>query len=556
MVLDQETILTCSRAASFQRGQKYYLEGRVRNLVFDGTACLANVIGNTRYSVQLNLSTLEGTCDCYAFDGSTWCKHMVAVGLATSQPSLSDCGNTTIKQEKANLSEAAYTLQGMIEQAETDKLRVALLLVVDRLPESYDLINGIFNPELFSTEQDIVQAVKNYLRPVRSARNWQRLMEAELLAQAQLDTLTQVVAVSETSAKGLLAAAQYVYEQLESIDDSDGTLQDASYSLCRRAIEIVNDRPDFEPVLYWAMSNKSDLPLEAYILEVGNKLIVEKLISRLDKHILKRDKELVNIGQDNALYLLLHYFAGKGDKRLLDLLSENSINQNTKNLAMVGYYEALGEWDEVVKRLWPLKDTFQQKSLLKRALSETNQFDKLIDLQLEEAAHTQDIKSELVKLEHLLKQSTSTDQLSEIIERLIKDSRLRLDQRTLLLMEQKRFKEVAELLIQALDWPKDQVLWTSWTDVPGLVFYLVRQLQAVAPEISVDVWKALFRKEAEKVGHTTNYLNFQEEGNALMKLGAIKFVSTKATNIIKSYPTRKKLVSICQSWLNTTTIQP
>jgi len=550
MVLDQATILVCSRAASFQRGQEYYLEGRVRNLVFDGIVCSANVNGSTRYSVKINLSTLEGTCDCYAFDGSTWCKHMVAVGLSVSQPNLNDQDNLTTGQSQANSRGTTNTLQDMIEQADIDKLRATLLLVVDRLPESYDLINAIFDPGLFSTEQDIIKAAKDYLRSVRSARNWQRLTEAQLLAHEQLDTLAQVVPGTETSVKGLLEAAQYVYKQLESIDDSDGTLQDACYSLGHRAIEIVNDHHDFEPALYGAMSKKSDLPLEAYILEVGDKFVTEKLISRLDKHILKRDEELVNIDQENALYLLIHHFASKGDERLLELLSENSVNKNTKNSVMVSYYEALGEWDKVVKKLWPLRDSYPQKSLLKRALSETKQFDKLIDMQLDEAAHTQDIKGELIKLEHLLKQANKDDQLPDMVERLIADARLRLDQRVWLLMEQKRFKDVAELLIQALNWPKDQIPWVSWTDIPSLVAYLVRQLQVVAPEFSVDVWKELFTQEVDKVGHTTNYLNFQGQGNALMKLGASKLVRDKATSTIKNYPTRKKLVSICQSWLD------
>lgn len=154
---------------------------------------------------------------------------------------------------------------------------------------------------------------------------------------------------------------------------------------------------------------------------------------------------------------------------------------------MVSYHEARGEWDKVVKRLWSLRDVYPQKSLLKRALSETNQFDKLIEMQLDEAARSQDIKGELIKLEHLLKQSNKADELPDLIECLIDDPRLQLDQRVRLLMEQKRFKEVAELLIQALNWPKDQIPWTSWTDMPGLVSYLVRQLQVVAPEISVDV---------------------------------------------------------------------
>ena len=64
MVLDNETSLACSRSASFQRGQKYYRDGRVKKLKSDGVACEATVIGTARYNVKLNLTTLEGTCDC------------------------------------------------------------------------------------------------------------------------------------------------------------------------------------------------------------------------------------------------------------------------------------------------------------------------------------------------------------------------------------------------------------------------------------------------------------------------------------------------------------
>ena len=554
MVLDNETILACSRSASFQRGQKYYLDGRVKQLKSDGVVCEASVIGTARYNVKLNLTTLEGACDCYAFDGLTWCKHMVAVGLAVSQTNVDDDKAITNGEQKNNFQSSAHTLQEMIEHAETSKVSTALKLVADRFPESYDFIEGILNPETFNNEQDILQAAKSYLRPIRYAKDWHRLMEAELLAQEQLNCLTQVVAATETCAKGLLAAAQYVYKQLENIDDSDGILQDACYELCRQAIEIVNKHHDFEPVLYEAMSKSSDLPLEAYLLEAGDELLTEHIISRLDKHILKRDQELANISQDSALYLLMNHFAAKGDKRLLDLLSENPVNKNIKNSAMVTYYESLGEWDEVVQRLWPLKDEYSTpKSLLKRALSETKQFDKLIELQLDETVYTKDIKSELIKLEHLLKQANKNSKLPEITERLINEPRLQLDQRVWILMEQKRFKDISKLLLQALNWQKDQITWSSWSDIANLVSYLNRQLQAVAPEMSVNVWRVLFKQEAEKVAKTTNYLNFQEQGNTLMKLGASKFVRDIASRIIKEHPTRKKLVSICQSWLDTET---
>jgi tetratricopeptide (TPR) repeat protein len=294
------------------------------------------------------------------------------------------------------------------------------------------------------------------------------------------------------------------------------------------------------------MAKKSDLPLEAYILELGDKVISENLITRLDKHILKRDEDLVNIGQDSAMFLLINHFAARGDKRLLDLLSDNTVNENVKNSALVSYYEALGEWDQVVKLLWSEKDRYSDRALLKRALAETNQIDKLIKLQIGELVHSHDIKVDLIKLEHQLKEFNKLDQLPSIIESLIANPNLGLDQRIWLLMEQKRYKEVAKLLIQSIDLPKDPM---SRIYIPSLLNYTVRQLELVDPETSIDVWKAMFKREAEKVNSMTIYVNFQEQGDALMRLGADKFVKDKASSIIKKYPTRKKLVSICESWL-------
>jgi uncharacterized Zn finger protein len=66
--------------AILERGQDYYIEGRVSNLLRNGDSITATVQGSHRYKVSINIQTDTYRCNC-PYEGRM-CKHIAAVCCA------------------------------------------------------------------------------------------------------------------------------------------------------------------------------------------------------------------------------------------------------------------------------------------------------------------------------------------------------------------------------------------------------------------------------------------------------------------------------------------
>ena len=83
-LLEPERLRRLAGEGAYQRGAKYFEEGRVTNLVGLSDRTTAMVEGSHVYRVELRHTPrrLEGSCNCPASDGFDFCKHCVAVALA------------------------------------------------------------------------------------------------------------------------------------------------------------------------------------------------------------------------------------------------------------------------------------------------------------------------------------------------------------------------------------------------------------------------------------------------------------------------------------------
>jgi uncharacterized Zn finger protein len=82
--LNRRMLLELAGERSFERGENYFDEERVRSLVeFEGMLA-ATVEGTEDYRVKLMVgsSGLSFSCECPYADEGNFCKHCVAVGLA------------------------------------------------------------------------------------------------------------------------------------------------------------------------------------------------------------------------------------------------------------------------------------------------------------------------------------------------------------------------------------------------------------------------------------------------------------------------------------------
>ncbi|WP_163560438.1 hypothetical protein [Halomonas sp. NO4] len=83
LLSDRQLVMLAGEAA-FGRGMDYFRQGMVLGWNKKGSTITAEVEGNERYRVVLNLSKrdLDGGCDCPASEGIDFCKHCVAVAMA------------------------------------------------------------------------------------------------------------------------------------------------------------------------------------------------------------------------------------------------------------------------------------------------------------------------------------------------------------------------------------------------------------------------------------------------------------------------------------------
>jgi uncharacterized Zn finger protein len=213
---------------SFARGEAYFKEGRVHSLAtYEGT-CTAIVSGQDDYCVTLRSTKgeIEYSCDCPIGIEGEFCKHLVAVGLASLDAEPESNGNPNRKRKHAASVDdlSAYlerqdkeTLVAMLARAamEDRNLRARLLLeAAQSNPAGFDLA---------AYRRSIARATRtNGFVDYHSAYDYTRRI---------LQVIESIAALlKDGQAPAVIELTEYALAQLESaigdMDDSDGYMSD------------------------------------------------------------------------------------------------------------------------------------------------------------------------------------------------------------------------------------------------------------------------------------------------------------------------------------------
>ena len=545
--LAPETIQACTNETSYARGMKYYQQGRVVERMQTESVMTAVVIGTDRYKVSLDSSNLDGTCNCYVAGGNIWCKHIVAVALsvtlgevvASEEPMIKKTGRltTTVSSLETELDlQTAATLSSIIKTAG------------EAHPDIWEVVQHVLHPPIIEQPADILTAVKQALAPVNRARTWERQTTAAIQACEDMRYVADAAPATEAAVRALLQAAVWAYGQLERIDDSDGDIQDGIGALVEKAITVVNAHHEWIAHLYEPLAETTELPMLDYIFAVGDTTVQADCVQRLDKHRYTRDPHFVTLDQEHTSYTLADYYAARGDNRLLALLDEVKFHENTHRNMLVTYHTQREEWQQLVDMLWPLRDDFYHASSLRRALQGLGDHDKLITLQTEDTLRANDPERSLAILEHMLRTAGRADELPGVVERVLKGESLSFDARFRLLVKLRQFTEAAQVCLQALEKKPVQYAFYDAATVLNEITACAHKLSAVSAEDAKTVWRTLFAMEAERVVRSSNYTRFETLCSHLYDLDDRVWLEPRLLDIIRHYPTRKKLVALCEQY--------
>ena len=109
---------------SFARGEAYFKDGRVHGLAANEGTCTAIVSGQDEYCVTLGSTggEINYSCDCPIGLEGEFCKHLVAVGLASLNPAPESKGKPSKRKGTASKDD----LRAYLERQDKDTL-VAML---------------------------------------------------------------------------------------------------------------------------------------------------------------------------------------------------------------------------------------------------------------------------------------------------------------------------------------------------------------------------------------------------------------------------------------------
>ncbi len=554
MSLQVETIQACTRGASFGRGEKYYREGRVTNVNQDGATYTATIIGTERYSVILDTESLAASCDCYAYQGDDWCKHIVALALTIASGPIASADQPQTKKGYGSGRRGAWSdLEAKLLTQPATSLAEIIRLAADRHPDIWDVADQVLNPPVLNSPKDILKTVKAAFTPVKRANNWHRQTEAAIEASQTLARTAESAPASEAGLRGLLVAAVWAFAQLAHIDDSDGELQEGIASLTQRAVLLANDHHEWIGLLYAPLAEPTDLPLIDMILSKGDETVREDCVQRLDIHINRRDPLLAAISQDTAEYHLLRYFASHGDERLLEMLNGAKIHENVRRNALVEYYTARQNWQAIVDELWGVRNEHRHyfHAQLWNALQNVGDVDKLIEYQIEDVHSSADPLRTLAKLGHFLRQHNQEARYAVITEQVLASPHVDFAAKLELLHSLGQYDEVAELACRIVRGKPGRSDFGSWNRRPNrdIVASFAEKLINDAPQAATLIWRELFDHEKTIITQSSNYLRFEVACDRLTKLHDQAWFTPQLQQLAVEYPTRKKLAQICQSYL-------
>ncbi|NBU28136.1 MAG: hypothetical protein EBS42_07985 [Caulobacteraceae bacterium] len=239
--ISEDLLRRIAGQAVYGRGLAYQTAGRVELLSVEGARALARVHGSERYRVELDSldGSPSGECDCPAFVGAGFCKHMVAVALTV---------NAALREGRTPLDRISRARQ-YLSTLEADRLVERLLVLAVRYP---DLLDEIELDAADAAEDDAALAVR-YRRAIDAV--WDRLDGADWQGagdaasefaplMARLEALA-----SDGRATMVLTVLDHLFDQasemFEAVDDSEGEISailEQAGELHLKACEIA--RPD------------------------------------------------------------------------------------------------------------------------------------------------------------------------------------------------------------------------------------------------------------------------------------------------------------------------
>jgi hypothetical protein len=541
--LSEQIIAELADAKSFERGLKYYKQGKVIYYEESDDEINATVLGTTEYEVVIELDDFITYCDCPYAEVTDYCKHVVAVLLTKVHGEINS--TSKIKHKTANLESLSY------KKIDFEKRLAAMSkeLLIDRiknisawLPEIkkyFPYVPANPDPAFYKEAEKMIHREINNLGPdYYHGRYWDKQDETSF----KISIFMQSLPHTEQTLIFLLKQGQWIFDELSRIDDSDAIIQDLIRNIILEIVQVVDSLGiDALSTIYEFISLDStgDFALDVvYDLLTGSDTpqVVTNVADKLERLRFRRDPDFT-FERKYGLKALLDYYRTKNDQRYEELALE-LIDSDTLALHdYIKYLDRNERYGEVLQYGWDLRENYDLSDVIEKALVKVADKKKLTKLYKERLSRRFD-KDSFVKLKAQMSDSQDNGQWDKYVRSLIAKTDYLNDQIEILILHG-CYEEVSKRLINS---DNGGFLIDDFQ-----VAQYASRFSVISPLIAIKLYRALMEYEIVKMSRSNHYKRFFEYWEALEELNDRDYLTHTKRQLTASWPKKKKLMEYLAS---------
>ncbi len=537
--LSERLIQKLCNPKSYERGEKYYQQGRVTDYIDRDNELKATVVGTGHYQVEINLSNLDMFCDCPAFGRIGVCKHLVAVMLTklhgeikpAKPPKIKHSGQTVIEKTDFDLKPALKSLS-KAEMAEH------IQHLASELPQVCRYFVNLTAPRdkafYKAVEKRIRQKINSINRRVLYDSYWHRQRDAVDAVRSEISLLP----FTKSTAEFLLRQGYWITEKMTEIDDSNGVLNELISEIIEKSVSIL-DKLGTEAldIFYEYTGKESSFDYHIGIVDTilgiaDDPHILEEITTKLERTQFKEDNDF-GFERSYGLHSLMSFYLVHNPSKYEDLAMDLMENDFMVKLNFIEFLSRNKRHEEVLKYGWDMRDHFDINELIEKALLELNETDKLIEFYKESILDKFD-KEQLKRFRQAIGESKKSV-WDEFIDALL-NSKLHLFDRLRLLVFLQRYDDFYKLLCPPTQ--HGHIFYKEMVEDYAVKFTIIH------PETSVKLYRYLLEAEIDKMKTSNHYKHFALYYRELKELGDTDYLSKTKQTLKSKHPTKKKLMKM------------
>jgi len=532
--LSKNILEKLTHSKSFERGEKYYKQGRVVDYREDIQFIEATVIGTDNYLVRINQNKWEHSCNCLAYREDSFCKHEIAVLLTKMNGRIVAKSKPQIK--KRNTEKIFSGENEFARLLEKIPKEILIADIVEYAADVPELIT-FFRSKYHDKDENYFHNIENLLS--KSICNLKRIRRGEgysnkiFVSCREIEQLIRNLPISKQSTEILLDTGYKLTESLTSLDDSFGTIQNLISFILERAVLFLNSaHPEDLNIFYEYISKKSSFEFDFELVEtilktVENSDVLSEFITKLEKSLFRRDLSF-NFGKEDVIRMLLDFYKTKNIERYEELAKEHLELSVLVKLDYVKFLSEQNRYDELLKAGMEMYQRYDVRPLINDALFRLGKIPEMIDTLKKQK--TSGIEINALSLLKNINEFRRSKEFENLVDIMIENCSSIYDKLDLLNAVERYSQMKDVLLINSQDFKGDI-----------LIEKYAYRFALYNPALAIELYKNLIEIQLKKIQTSNHYKPLLEYMTMMKNLGESNFVTKLSNKLIKEYPSKKKL---------------